>query len=134
MIGQAYEEATGLLPHWRSTGHGGDRIAAVFERLSEALVEHLALEEKVILPLTQRYVTASEWKKLGEHGLAKSPKKTLPLTFGMVMYEGDPAVVKAVLAEAPLPARLLMPLLGPRLYAAHAKRVHGTRTPPRVGG
>ncbi|MEU8301185.1 hypothetical protein AB0C04_28350 [Micromonospora sp. NPDC048909] len=49
----------------------------------------------------------------------------------MAMYEGDPEVIKHVLAEAPLPARLLMPIIGPRLYAAHAKRVHGTATPPR---
>ncbi|TFV29675.1 hypothetical protein E4K10_49000 [Streptomyces sp. T1317-0309] len=63
--------------------------------------------------------------------MAESPKKTLPLAFGMVMYEGDPEVVKAVLAHGPLPARILVPIIGPRLYASHAERVHGTSTPPR---
>lgn len=38
-------------------------------------------------------------------------KKDLPLVIGMAMYEGDPAVVKA----------------------AHARQVHGTVTPFRVG-
>ncbi|MGI5141591.1 MULTISPECIES: hypothetical protein [unclassified Streptomyces] len=85
------------------------------------------------VPLTEKYVTAAEWKQLGEHGLANSPKKTLPLALGMAMDEGDPEVVKAVLADAPLAARLIMPVLGPRRYAAHAKRVHGTSTPPRIG-
>ncbi|MET9877610.1 hypothetical protein ABZZ36_23685 [Actinacidiphila glaucinigra] len=65
--------------------------------------------------------------------MANSPKKDLPLAFGMVMYEGDPAVIKAVLSHAPLVPRLIMPLLAPRLYASHAKRVYGTPTPPRVG-
>ncbi|MGW2429797.1 hypothetical protein [Streptomyces sp. NPDC001226] len=97
------------------------------------LLDHMALEEKEILPLAAQHVTAAEWEQLGQHGMAESPKKTLPLAFGMVMYEGDPEVVKAVLAHAPLPARILMPIIGPRLYASHAKRVHGTSTPPRVG-
>jgi len=132
-IAQANAEVAGLLPGWRSTARDGDELATALERLVDNLVEHLALEEAEILPLTEKYVTAAEWQRLGEHGLAKSGKKTLPLTFGMMMYEGDPAVVKAVLADAPLPARLAMPVLGPRLYASHAKRIHGTRTPPRVG-
>jgi hemerythrin-like domain-containing protein len=122
-----------LLPRWRATGQGGDELAVAFETLRDQLVEHMALEEKQILPLAEQYITAAEWAELGEHGMRNTPKKHLPLIFGMVMYEGDPEVVRAVLAEAPLPARLLMPLVGPRLYAAHAKRVHGTSTPPRIG-
>lgn len=134
-IGQAHEEAMNLLPSWRATAQRADAeaLADVIEQLTGSLVEHLALEEKEILPLTEKYLTASEWKRLGEHGLGKTPKKTLPLIFGMVMYEGDPAVIKEVLAGAPLPARLLMPAIGPRVYAGHAKRVHGTSTPPRIG-
>jgi hemerythrin-like domain-containing protein len=132
-IERAHGRVTGLLPQWRSTAEDGERLAEAFERLLTGLVDHLALEEKEILPLTEKYVTAAEWKQLGEHGLANSPKKTLPLVLGMAMYEGDPEVVKAVLADAPPAARLIMPILGPRRYAAHAKRVHGTSTPPRIG-
>jgi hypothetical protein len=62
--------------------------------------------------------------------MAGSPKNDLPLIFGMMMYEADPAVIKAVLANAPLPARLILPITAPRLYASHARRVHGTSTPP----
>ncbi|RKR91851.1 hypothetical protein BDK92_6277 [Micromonospora pisi] len=47
------------------------------------------------------------------------------------MYEGDPEVIKGVLAEAPLVIRLVMPIIGRRAYAAHAKRIHGTATPQR---
>lgn len=132
-IEQAYEAVVALLPEWRRTGRDGAAVADALERLRAAAVEHMALEETEILPLAQRYVTAAEWAKLGEHGLNDTPKKDLPLIFGMAMYEGDPAVIKAVLAHAPLPARLLMPVVGPRLYRTHAKRVHGTATPPRIG-
>ncbi|MEV4756996.1 hemerythrin domain-containing protein [Micromonospora sp. NPDC049559] len=132
-IEEAHAEVVRLLPGWRATGQGGDELAEVFERLYDVLAEHMALEEREILPLAERHVTAAEWKQLGEHGMAGVPKKQLPLGFGMAMYEGDPEVIKALLKEVPLPARLLLPVMAPRLYAAYAKRIHGTRTPPRVG-
>jgi hemerythrin-like domain-containing protein len=132
-IDQAHAEAAGLLPAWRCTGHGGEVLAHAFELLLTVLIEHMAMEEEYILPLCETHITAAEWKELGEHGMAALPKKDLPLAFGMAMYEGDPAVIQAVLAHAPLPVRLLVPMLGRRGYAAHAKRVHGTPTPARVG-
>ncbi|MFF4685572.1 hypothetical protein [Streptomyces sp. NPDC001307] len=51
--------------------------------------------------------------------IAEKPKKELALTIGMAMYEGDPAVVKAVLAHTPLPIRLLVPVIGRRRYASY---------------
>ncbi|MGY5036347.1 hemerythrin domain-containing protein [Streptomyces sp. 900116325] len=132
-IEDGYTEVIGLLDGWRSTGQGGEGLADAFERLTTALVEHMALEEKEILPLTEKHLTAKEWHQLGEHGKAATPKNVMALVFGMAMYEGDPDVVKAVLATTPLPVRLLVPAIGRRQYAAHAKRVHGTATPPRLG-
>ncbi|MHA4947509.1 hemerythrin domain-containing protein [Micromonospora sp. SD19] len=132
-IEDAHAAVVALLPQWRRTGRDGEQLADALEQLRSALIEHMALEEKEILPLAERHVTAREWMRLGEHGMSKSSKKQLPLAFGLAMYEGDPAVVKAVLAHAPLPARLLMPIIAPRLFANHARRVHGTATPPRIG-
>jgi hypothetical protein len=132
-IEQAHATVIALLPRWRAMATGGEELATALEQLLTVLLEHMALEEKEVLPLAAKYVTAAEWDQMGQHGMAKSPRKTLPLIFGMVMYEGDPEVVKAVLSHAPLPARLLMPRIAPRLYASCAKRVHGTATPPRIG-
>ncbi|WP_225854293.1 hemerythrin domain-containing protein [Micromonospora sp. ALFpr18c] len=132
-IEQAYTAVVALLPAWRRTARDGNILADALERLGAAATEHMAMEEAEILPLAEKYVTAAEWAQLGEHTMRDLPKKVLPLSFGMAMYEGDPAVIKAVLAHAPLPARLLMPVIAPRSYAAHAKRVYGTATPPRVG-
>lgn len=132
-IDAALAEVNGRLAGWRSTARDGEGLAAALDELLARLLEHMALEEKEILPLAEEHITAAEWAELGEHGMANSPKKDLPLAFGMVMYEGDPEVIKAVLSHAPLVPRLVMPILAPRLYAAHAKRVYGTPTPPRVG-
>ncbi|MGW3246152.1 hemerythrin domain-containing protein [Streptomyces sp. NPDC001070] len=131
-IEAANDEVARLLPRWRSTARDGEKLAEVLDRLSAALAEHMAMEERRILPLAREHITAAEWRRLGEHGMDEVPRKMLPLAFGMAMYEGDPEVIKAVLAEAPLPARLVLPFLAPRLYARHAKRVHGTATPPRA--
>lgn len=128
-----YDEATRLLPVWRSTAHNREVLADAFEDLRTALEDHMALEEKEVLPLAEKYITAAEWHEIGQRGMANASKSELALAFGMAMYEGDPDVIKAVLATAPLPVRLLVPVLGRRKYAAHAKRVHGTATPPRVG-
>ncbi|MFD8033630.1 hemerythrin domain-containing protein [Streptomyces sp. NPDC059717] len=132
-IHAALASVTTLLPGWRSTARGGEGLAAAAEVLADRLVEHMALEEKEILPLAEQHMTAAEWALFGEHAMSTVPKKDLPLAFGMVMYEGDPQVIKAILSHAPVAARLMMPILGPRLYASHAKRVHGTTTPPRLG-
>jgi len=132
-IDKALAEATGLLPAWRSTGQESEELAGVFEVLLAVLLTHMTTEEKWILPLAEKHVTAAEWRELGEHGMAATPKRDLPLAFGMAMYEGDPAVIKAVLGHAPLPVRLLVPVIGRRRYAAHARRVHGTTRPARMG-
>lgn len=50
----------------------------------------------------------SEWALFGEHAMVGVPKRDLPLGFGRVVYEGDPEVVRAVLSDAPLTARLVM--------------------------
>ncbi|MYX36140.1 MULTISPECIES: hypothetical protein [unclassified Streptomyces] len=42
-------------------------------------------------------------------------------------------VVEALLAEVPEPQRSGLTGAARHAYAAHAERVHGTRTPPRVG-
>ncbi|MFC7382027.1 hemerythrin domain-containing protein [Sphaerisporangium rhizosphaerae] len=136
VIDRTNEEVMAGLTAWRREASAHDRevLASALDRLDAALVEHMALEEKHILPLAEKYVTASEWQELGKHSMEDLPKKRLPLAFGMAMYEGDPQVIKNVLAEAPLVARLLMPIMAPRAYASHAKRVYGTTTPARSQG
>ncbi|MEV8403814.1 hemerythrin domain-containing protein [Streptomyces niveus] len=132
-IEAALHDVNELLPTWQSTAQGGENLATAFDVLLDRLLEHMTMEEQEILPLAEKFVTAAEWDKLGEHGLAATPKKALPLSLGMMMYEGDPDVIKEILSHAPLVARLIMPIVAPRIYASQAKRVYGTPTPPRCG-
>ena len=59
----------------------------------------LAIES--IKQLKARYVTAAVWAQMGQHAMGAFPKRLLPLAFGMLMYEGDPAVMRRTLSNVP---------------------------------
>ena len=125
------DQVTAVLPRWRADAAEAEReqLAAGFEQLSTLLDEHLAAEEAQLLPLAARSVSLEEWHQLGEEGMASIPKKHLPMIFGMIMKDGDPAVIRGLLAELPLVPRLLLPRMAPRAYARYTRRVHGGAVP-----
>ncbi|MGH3854042.1 MAG: hemerythrin domain-containing protein [Pseudonocardiaceae bacterium] len=125
------ELAEALLLRWtiRAGAPERDELADVLDQLYVVLEEHLGAEEQHILPLAARWMSAAEWQQLGEEGMAELPKNKRPLAFGMLMYQGDPEAISSMLAHAPVLPRLLMPMLGPRVYARYARRVHGTTKP-----
>jgi hemerythrin-like domain-containing protein len=131
-IAAAHDEAVHRLGGWCRSGHGGEAFATVLDGLVQVLTAHTALEEKAVLPLAQKYITAAEWQQMGQHGMDTFQKRLLPLAFGMLMYEGDPAVMRRTLSNVPQPARLLMPIIAPRAFSRHARRVYGTATPPKI--
>jgi hemerythrin-like domain-containing protein len=126
-VHEVIEQMTGALARWRAGAAEADReeLAGALDRLHALLVEHLAAEEQHILPLASRSLTPAEWGELGEDGMAAQPKDKLPMIFGMIMKDGDPEVIKGMLANAPLVPRLLLPFIGPRAYARYARRVYG---------
>jgi hypothetical protein len=40
--------------------------------------------------------------------------------------------MRRTLSHAPLPARLLIPIIAPRAFSRHAQRVYGTAAPPKI--
>jgi hemerythrin-like domain-containing protein len=126
-IAAAHDEAVHRLGDWCRFGRDAEGFATVLDELVQVLTEHTALEEKAVLPLAEKYVTGAEWAQMGRHGMDTFRKRLLPLAFGMLMYEGDPAVMRRTLSNVPLPARLLMPIIAPRAFSRHARRVYGTR-------
>ncbi len=113
---------------------GGDQDAApvLVERLTDlhaALEPHLRGEERDVLPLAARYLDPAEWRAVGEAGFLAIPKPALTTVFGMLMYEGDPEVLRSMLAHAPAVPRLLLPRIAPGAYARRSQAVYGTRRP-----
>jgi iron-sulfur cluster repair protein YtfE (RIC family) len=98
------------LPRWESEARPAvsEEVAATFDELRVALLEHLADEEEHILPIAARCVTQEEWNQLGEHGLDKVEKSQLPLLFGAMLEEATPAERTLMLTLVPPPVRLLV--------------------------
>jgi hypothetical protein len=105
-----------------------DLIAAL-HHLHGLLLAHLDTEERELLPLAAAHLTPAQWAAIGEAGAAHVPKPKMLLVFGMFAYEGDPEVLTTMLHSAPPPARAIVPLLAPRIYARYAERIHGTPRP-----
>ena len=125
------QELSALLPVLRERADAVDRdqVAALLEELHTGLVEHLDAEEQHLLPIAARTMTQEEWDAMGVAGRTGVRRKDLALSLGMYQYEGDPAVIAEMLAEAPAPVRVIVPRLSRRAFRKHALRVHGTTTP-----
>jgi iron-sulfur cluster repair protein YtfE (RIC family) len=108
-----------------ASGEDGESLAQTLQRLAVALYEHMGLEERLILPLVERHIFASEWHEIVEHAAEGVPREIAPVVAGMVMYEGGPHAV-------PEQMRTVLAEVAPPAYAAHCERVHGTPAPPRA--
>lgn len=116
---------------WTQAGDDStrDQLIAALHHLHKLLVVHLDAEERDLVPLAAAHLTPGQWAAVGEAGAASIPKSKMLLVFGMLAYEGDPDILTAMLHSAPLPAKAIVPLLAPRVYARYAKRIHGTPRP-----
>ncbi len=101
----------------------GEQLARVVEQFAEALLEHLDLEEREILPLVSRHLTVAEWDSLGEHGKESMSSRQLPLMFGAILEDADAGERARMLAHLPWPIRLAMRTVGARQYRRYITRV-----------
>jgi iron-sulfur cluster repair protein YtfE (RIC family) len=133
-LGRGVDEA---LVRWTAEPSAGSReaLAVALDALLPALKEHLAAEEQHVVPLMEQHITAAEWNEMVRKGSADVDQKSLPLSFGMLMYEGDPEIVDAAIAGV---SANLSPEAGASIrklameaFAAHSELIHGTTTPPR---
>jgi hypothetical protein len=121
------ERVQALSAEWRTTASAvrGEQLARLVEEFRDALVEHLDLEEREILPLSARHVTAVEWDSLGEHGVEVMTRAQLPLMFGAGLEEASDEERRMMLAKLPLPVRLLLATLGRLQYRRYVSLVRG---------
>ncbi|MGI5239625.1 hemerythrin domain-containing protein [Dactylosporangium sp. CA-139066] len=126
---EGHAEAAGAaLREWTASrsAAAGERLAAAVDGLRTALLVHLDLEEREILPLVTRHVTAAEWAALAEHGKSHTPRKHLPLVFGAILEEATAPERAALLGAVPAPIRFFLRTAGARQYRNHVTRLrHG---------
>ena len=116
------EQTLSLLPVWRDAAAAADRdrLAGEVDALVAILTEHMAAEEKHVLPLAAKAVSEEEWGAIGERGMRKIPLRFLPTAFGIMRHVGDPVIVAADLAKAPLPIRTWLRLTADRAFRRYA--------------
>ena len=133
-IHQEYLRLGDALKAWRQSGsaESRDALAGVVERLVPQIEAHLALEEERVVPLIERYVTAAEYARVAGEAAGETPPGLLAVSLGMVIYEAEPAVTEKIIADMPADVRSAFPRAANEAYAAYARQLHGTPTPPRV--
>ena len=104
----------------------GERLAQLCEQLTVALVEHLDLEEREILPLASRHVTAAEWNQMGEHGKDTMSPSQLPIMFGLVLEDADDQERAKMLGNLPLPIRVLLKTVGAWQFKRYVRRLRAS--------
>ena len=127
-VEQLIDQLSEALTRWEAEARPavGEEVAATFDSFRVALLEHLDDEEQYILPIAARCITQEEWNSLGEHGTEKMSKAQLPLMFGALLEEAQPAERKKMLALVPPPVRVLLRTVFAWQYQRYITRV---RTP-----
>lgn len=121
------------LTAWRDSADPelGASLADTLTELSRVLREHLTLEEVEVLPLITKYLTAGEWNEAVSDAASTTDPTDLALMFGLVIYEGDPAVVDEIVGNLPEDVRPVIRDIASAAFAEHSQRIHGTTTPKR---
>ena len=106
------------LPRWTTSAdpETGERIATRLDEVNAVLTEHLAEEEKQILPLVAANFSQAEWDALGKHGFAAVPGKRRLFVLGLILEETDESERRTFMQKVPPPARLAYKLVGRRQW------------------
>ena len=100
--------------------HGGGQLAPPSERLSTLVLEHLAHEEKAVLPLIEQHLSQAQWHAflMKERGRRKPRER--PEFLAWVLDDASAPDELAVLSQIPPPGRLVYRrILHPRYEAQH---------------
>ena len=124
-VHDALEDLRPALDRWEAEARPAvsEEVAAGFDALRTALVEHLDDEEREILPMAARHITQAEWNELGEHGVGETKKRLLPILFGAVAEEATPEEMVHILSTVPAPVRFLLRTVFAKQYARYISRV-----------
>jgi hemerythrin-like domain-containing protein len=128
-------EVSAALAAWQTTAdlRQGATLADLIERQWRGLCEHMAMEEEQVLPLIEQHLTAAEWNQVVVNSSGDVAPEQMPLIFGMIAHEGDPDVVRDIVANMPPEVGSVIVDLAAKAFAEHSLRLYGTAAVPTRG-
>jgi hypothetical protein len=103
-------------------------VSGAAAELLVLIAEHLELEERKVLSLIDRYLTAKEWDAVGGSGLKKFSFSEIKVSFGMILNGAAPEQAQIMRNTLPRVPWLIFSFLGPRAYVKYAARLHSAST------
>ncbi len=117
----------GSMDRWVAHARTDDRdeVADALRLHRRQLCDHLDEEERSVMPLVALHVNEEQWRKVGERGLAETPRNRLMIALGAILEDTSPHEREEFLARLPVAARVLWRLLGRRQYRRETARIRG---------
>ena len=99
---------------------GGGELTAPIGLLSTAVLDHLAHEEREVLPLIEQHLTQAQWRAFLHKERSRRSPRERPHFLTWILDDASEQDAAAVLSEMPPPARLVYRrVLRPRYEAQH---------------
>lgn len=112
---------------WQATPTADESkaLAMALGAVVDRLAEHLAEEERHIVPLIAAYITQAEWDHLGKVAFSKFTPKQRFTAMGEMLEAANPTEAGRMLAGLPTPIKVIWRLLGRRKYEQFIAEVRG---------
>lgn len=120
-------DATESLREWRSapSERSAEALRSALAAVQRALLPHLDEEERVVLPIAARRVTAEEWGALPGHALRQFDGTDLWLVLGLVFDHMTADQLAVARAHMPPPLLAAWTTDGQPYYESFAARLRG---------
>jgi iron-sulfur cluster repair protein YtfE (RIC family) len=105
-----------------------EQLISAVEHLSAVVDEHLADEELNIVPLINEHITSDEWQQAVARAAEFLSRKNLRLGLVLGGYVFDAASAsegERLMANVPLPKRVLAQLLARPAFASYRRKIYG---------
>lgn len=117
-VHDAIETTRRELVAWTATPTeaGSESLATALSAVVDRLTEHLAEEERDVVPLIATHITQAEWDHLGKVSFSKFTPKQRFTAMGEMLEAANPTEAARMLAGLPVPIKIVWKLLGRRKY------------------
>ena len=120
------------LAAWQAspTAEHSGALATALGSVVDQLTEHLAEEERDVVPLIAAHITQAEWDHLGKVAFSKFTPRQRFIAMGEMLAAADPTETARMQAGLPTPIKVIWRLIGRRRYQRFIAEVRGYDVAP----